>query len=45
MRYDPARRRVVYEPVTIEPRTLVPKVIRGDERGHDRPDPVEAADA
>ena len=29
MRYDPARRRVVYEPVTIEPRTLVPKVIRG----------------
>ena len=45
MRYDPARRRVVYEPVSIEPRTLVPKVIRGDERGIDRPDPAEAADA
>ena len=31
MRYDPGRRRVVYEPVSIEPRTLVPKVIRRDE--------------
>ena len=31
MRYDPARRRVVYEPLSIEPRTLVPKVIRPDE--------------
>jgi NADH-quinone oxidoreductase subunit C len=28
MRYDPARQRVVYEPVSVEPRTLVPKVIR-----------------
>ena len=54
MRYDPARRRVVYEPVSIEPRTLVPKVIRGDEdrRGdpgggpdHDGPDPGEPAAA
>ena len=45
MRYDPARRRVVYEPVSIEPRTLVPKVIRSDERYHDGPEPVEAADA
>ena len=34
MRYDPARRRVVYEPVSIEPRTLVPKVIRRDEDRH-----------
>jgi NADH-quinone oxidoreductase subunit C len=32
MRYDPAKGRVVYEPVTIEPRTLVPKVIRDDNR-------------
>ena len=32
MRYDPARGRVVYEPVSVEPRTLVPKVIRHDER-------------
>lgn len=30
MRYDAAEQRVVYEPVSIEPRTLVPKVIRGD---------------
>ena len=28
MRYDAAEGRVVYEPVSIEPRTLVPKVIR-----------------
>jgi NADH-quinone oxidoreductase subunit C len=32
MRYDPAKGRVVYEPVSIEPRTLVPKVIRNDAR-------------
>jgi NADH-quinone oxidoreductase subunit C len=32
MRYDPAQRRVVYQPVSIEPRTLVPKVIRADSR-------------
>lgn len=28
VRYDTEQQRVVYEPVTIEPRTLVPKVIR-----------------
>lgn len=28
MRYDPDKGRVVYQPVTIEPRTLVPRVIR-----------------
>lgn len=32
MRYDPAKKRVVYEPVSIEPRTLVPRVIREDNR-------------
>jgi NADH-quinone oxidoreductase subunit C len=32
MRYDPEKRRVVYEPVSIEPRTLVPRVIREDNR-------------
>jgi NADH-quinone oxidoreductase subunit C len=32
VRYDPEKRRVVYQPVTIEPRVLVPKVIRGDNR-------------
>jgi NADH-quinone oxidoreductase subunit C len=30
--YDPARGRVVYQPVTIEPRVLVPKVLRDDNR-------------
>ncbi len=32
MRYDPEKKRVVYEPVTIEPRVLVPKVKRDDNR-------------
>ena len=48
MRYDPERRRVVYEPVSIEPRTLVPKVIRHDEsHGRDagEPAPEKATDA
>ena len=30
--YDPQLKRVVYEPVSIEPRTLVPRVIRDDNR-------------
>ena len=33
MRYDPEKGRVVYEPVSIEPRTLVPRVIREDSFG------------
>ena len=37
MRYDPDKGRVVYEPVTIEPRTLVPKVIRVDNRYESQP--------
>ena len=32
VRYDPERKRVVYQPVSIEPRVLVPKVIREDNR-------------
>jgi NADH-quinone oxidoreductase subunit C len=32
MRYDPEQQRVVYEPVSIEPRTLVPRVVRADSR-------------
>ena len=32
VRFDPEKSRVVYEPVTIEPRTLVPRVIRRDAR-------------
>ena len=32
VRYDPEQKRVVYQPVSIEPRVLVPKVIRHDNR-------------
>jgi NADH-quinone oxidoreductase subunit C len=32
VRYDPDKARVVYQPVTIEPRVLVPRVIREDNR-------------
>lgn len=32
MRYDPEQQRVVYEPVKIDPRVLVPRVIRDDSR-------------
>ncbi|VAW82718.1 NADH-ubiquinone oxidoreductase chain C [hydrothermal vent metagenome] len=32
MRYDPEQKRVIYEPVSIEPRVLVPRVIRNDHR-------------
>ncbi|MEJ2553696.1 MAG: NADH-quinone oxidoreductase subunit C, partial [Gammaproteobacteria bacterium] len=32
MRYDQEKRRVVYEPVGIQPRVLVPRVIRHDSR-------------
>lgn len=34
VRYDAALGRVIYEPVEIEPRVLVPKVIREDNRYH-----------
>ncbi|MFT5390656.1 MAG: NADH-quinone oxidoreductase subunit C [Gammaproteobacteria bacterium] len=34
VRYDPTKGRVIYEPVSIEPRTLVPRVIRNDHRYH-----------
>ncbi len=33
MRYDPEQRRVVYQPVTIEPREIVPRVVREDSYG------------
>jgi len=33
MRYDPEQKRVVYQPVTIEPREIVPRVIREDSYG------------
>jgi NADH-quinone oxidoreductase subunit C len=28
MRYDPDQQRVIYQPVSIEPREIVPRVIR-----------------
>ena len=47
VRYDPQLQRVVYEPVSIEPRTLVPRVIRHDNRYdpalHDHPPGVDRA--
>jgi NADH-quinone oxidoreductase subunit C len=33
MRYDPEQRRVIYQPVTIEPREIVPRVIREEGYG------------
>jgi NADH-quinone oxidoreductase subunit C len=33
VRYDPAKGRVIYEPVSIEPRVTVPKVIRKERNG------------
>ena len=32
VRYDPEKQRVIYQPVSIEPRVLVPRVIRDDHR-------------
>jgi NADH-quinone oxidoreductase subunit C len=36
MRYDPEQRRVIYQPVTIEPREVVPRVIREEGYGQGR---------
>ena len=33
MRYDPEQKRVVYQPVTIEPREITPRIIREDNYG------------
>lgn len=33
MRYDPEQKRVIYQPVTIEPRELTPRVIREENYG------------
>jgi NADH-quinone oxidoreductase subunit C len=33
MRYDPEQKRVIYQPVTIEPREIVPRVTREDAYG------------
>jgi NADH-quinone oxidoreductase subunit C len=45
MRYDPEQQRVVYEPVSIEPRTLVPRVIRSDSRYAGADPQTDAPDA
>jgi NADH-quinone oxidoreductase subunit C len=45
MRYDPEQQRVVYGPVEIEPRTLVPRVIRADSRYEREPAKQDAPDA
>ena len=34
MRYDPEQRRVIYQPVTIEPREITPRVIRENNYGN-----------
>jgi NADH-quinone oxidoreductase subunit C len=36
MRYDPEQRRVIYQPVSIEPREIVPRVIREENYGQGR---------
>jgi len=36
MRYDPEQRRVIYQPVSIEPREIVPRVIREEGYGQGR---------
>jgi len=33
MRYDPERQRVIYQPVTIEPREITPRIIREENYG------------
>ncbi|HMM86358.1 MAG: NADH-quinone oxidoreductase subunit C [Gammaproteobacteria bacterium] len=33
MRYDPERRRVIYQPVTIEPREITPRIVREESYG------------
>jgi NADH-quinone oxidoreductase subunit C len=33
MRFDPEQKRVIYQPVTIEPREVVPRVVREDNYG------------
>ncbi len=36
MRYDEEQKRVIYQPVTIEPRSNVPRVIREEGYGPER---------
>jgi NADH-quinone oxidoreductase subunit C len=36
MRYDPEQRRVVYQPVTIDPREVVPRIVREKHYGEEK---------
>ncbi len=36
MRYDPEQKRVIYQPVTIEPREITPRIIREEQYGGSR---------
>lgn len=36
MRYDPTQRRVIYQPVSIEPREVVPRIVRDESYGEGR---------
>lgn len=45
MRYDPEKKKVVYEPVSIDPRVLVPKVIRNDHRYESGQSEKDSSDA
>ncbi|HWR77009.1 MAG TPA: NADH-quinone oxidoreductase subunit C [Thiobacillus sp.] len=36
MRYDPTQRRVIYQPVSIEPREIVPRIVRDESYGGGR---------
>ena len=45
MKYDEEQKRVVYQPVSIEPRVLVPRVIRDDGRFDEEPADQESSDA
>ena len=36
MRYDPTQQRVIYQPVTIEPRDIVPRIVRDESYGEGR---------
>ena len=45
VRYDPEKQRVIYQPVSIEPRVLVPRVIREDHRYEGREPEGKTTDA
>ena len=36
MRYDPEQKRVVYQPVTIDPREVTPRIVREEHYAEDR---------